>query len=229
MTIGLDRVDFWMEAFACATSALIAFGSFYAYTRTREARHAAFGFAFLLIALGTVLATIFDWAVDLEVLQIPFRGYIQITYSLDIMLLLSMCATLAGLLTLFIIAENTTNPKTITLLYFIAPLGTWIAHEFYGVYYLISLVVTIFLFQHFWQSHTENPNRNTLFVAMAFGTLALSQALLMFSFEDTTFYLFGHILRGVAFVTLFVTLASIFLSTKPAKTARLARRKATHS
>ena len=209
----LERFDLAVEAFNFITTALIAFGSLYAFSKTHKPRHAAFGIGFLIIALGLFLSVVFNWFIEIESMVIPLRGYIQMSYVLAGILLLSMLCVLAGYLILFIVAQEITSLKTIALVLLLAPLGVWVAHEFYTGYHVLSFIVTLFIFHHYVRVHIDDRGRHSLPIASAFGILMISQATLALTAFSSLFYVAGHLFRLISFAVLFVTLVSIYRTT----------------
>jgi hypothetical protein len=199
-----------VEIFSLVTALLIAGFSFRTYLLTRQRKHEFFAVAFLLIAFGIALNTVFNTQVQLQDLVIPFQGALAITSTSGVLLFSSMFLGLAGFLTIFLITEEVFNRKMIALTFVFALLTTLLAMDYYAVFYVVNFIVLAMVFGHFYRNFHVHSTTTSLLVMLAFGFLAISQIPFSLTFVDFLFYQLGTIIRLVSFVLFLTALILIF-------------------
>jgi hypothetical protein len=224
----LDRFDIFVECISLLTTVLLCGFSLYAYHRTHNPRHAAFGFAFFLLSLGLLASVVFNYLVELEFLAIPLRGYLFIPAHYDLFRMLSHMFLLAGFMTMFMIAERMTRPKVIILTAIITLIAAWIGHEFFVIFHLLTFVVLAFVWHHFYGVFLETRTRNARNIMVTFGILAVAEFVYAGAVFHVGFYFAATVLRLLAFALLLGTTVAIYYNTARASpvavTARPRRR-----
>lgn len=215
----LGTVDLVVEIFSVLIASLIGFGSLYAYSKTHKPRHAAFGLAFLAIAVGIAASAVLNFFIDFESMTVPMRGYLAFTFTQALFHAISMVGILGGLVLLLLTNEEVSNPRIAFPLLLLAPIGAWVGREFYVAYHALAFILIVLCIIHYARWHREAHSQHSLLVAIAFGVLAISEAVFILTVFSPVFYLIANSLRFVAFGILFATLVSIFRVTAP-RTAR---------
>lgn len=220
----LGRIDLVVELFSFVTASLIGLGSLYAYSKTHKPRHASFGFAFLAVAAGLAASAVLNAFINFESMAVPLRGYLAFTFTQALFHAVSMTAILGGLILLILTNEEVSNPRVAFPLLLLAPIGAWVGREFYIAFHVLALILIALCVAHYLRWHREAGSRHSLLVAIAFGVLALSEAVFILTVKSPMYYLLAHSLRFAAFATLFATLISIFKSTAVVRRATPRRR-----
>ena len=218
------QFDIVAECVSLVTTLIIAGFSLYAYHRTQSPRHLAFAVAFGLLSIASLCSITFDWLVELEVMQVPVRGFLAIPAQYDIFRFLDQLFAMAGYLILFMTAERLSRFKTIVLLLLIAPLTALVAHEVFSVYHAVAMIVLGFCLHHFYKSFLESGSKNARNIAIGFGLLLLSELTFIFLVLNVSLYHWAIIMRVAGFLVLLYTIGRIYFLAESLSAATLTAR-----
>jgi len=205
-------VDLIFGIVSAMVAFLVAYQALRGYILTNDRTSLFFSSSFILITVGLLSRTLFDYLARFELTYA--RGtfaLIHATPLLSWLLFASVFFVTAGYVFLIALFFKIRSKLVIALLVVLSGLLVAFSNDFYYQVHLIPAILLFFIQMHTFGNFFRKKTRSTLLVFASFALLFLSELSFLMINYSITFYFFGNMLRLVGYLLL---LANLFLVLK---------------
>lgn len=200
--------DVMLELAFAVITLIVGIYAFKVYKLSGQRQSKLFGIAFLFISVSYFIQSFLNFAI-ISKLNEKICTALKIN-SVDVLnsigLYAYMLFFITGLITLVYMTLRFKSVKTYSLSLIIIILSLLFTSNSLHLFYLLSSILLIYIFIHYFLNYLNNKKLNTLLILIAFAFLLFGHIHFIFSVDHGLYYVIGHFLEIIAYTLILINL-----------------------